>query len=69
MSEPIKMRCRHAMWWGDGTPAGLCDEPAYGPEATMRDRDEYWLLAEIARCPKHFGPTVEEFQQWLMTQL
>ena len=68
-AKPIEMRCRKAMWSGYGMPAGLCNEPAYGPEAHMRDKDEYWTEERIARCPQHGGPTLEEFQKWLMKQL
>ena len=69
MSQPIKMLCRKAMWSGYGTPAGTCDEPAYGPQKEMRDFQGGWMAHEIARCPKHGGPTMEEFQEWLLSQL
>jgi len=64
-----EMRCRKAMWWGYGNPAGLCNAPAYGPEKHMRDSDDHWKSAEIARCPLHGGPTIEEFREWIMGQL
>jgi hypothetical protein len=67
--QPIKMRCRKAMWFGYGAPAGHCDEPAYGPEKHMRDWPGGWTEAGIARCPNHGGPTVEEFMQWLKMQI
>lgn len=69
MNEPIKMRCRTAQFWGYGAPAGHCDAPAYGPIKEMRDRPEYWTEPQIARCPRHGGPTVEEFMQWLKSQI
>lgn len=68
MSEPVKMLCRKAMWYGHGGPAGTCDKPAYGPEAHMRDKLEWWTAPGIARCPQHGGPSMEEFQEWLHEQ-
>ena len=38
-------RCQKAMWWGDGAPAGLCGEPAFGPCATL-----------VMACERHGGP-------------
>ena len=68
-AKKIEMRCRKAQFWGYGAPAGCCMEPAYGPEKHMRDKPEYWITPEIARCPNHGGPTVEEFHRWLMEQV
>ena len=68
-AKAIKMTCRKAMWSGYGTPAGHCDAPAYGPECLMRDKPEWWTSPGIARCPRHGGPTVEEFHRWLIEQI
>lgn len=69
-AKVIKMTCRKAMWWGYGAPAGHCDAPAYGPEKHMRDQvPEWWTSPEIARCPAHGGPSIEEFHRWLMSQV
>lgn len=53
-------RCRKAMWFGTGAPAGTCDEPAYGPDTAIKDPG--WLLMEpeVFRCPLHGGPTLEQ---------
>ena len=48
------MRCRKAMWYGDGSPAGHCDEPAYG--ATRFGWDGMPL--QIA-CERHGGPVLD----------
>lgn len=68
-AKTIKMTCRKAMWWGTGAPAGLCGEPAYGPERYSQKDDRTWTMPELARCPLHGGPTIEEFHQWLMKQI
>lgn len=67
--EPLEMRCQQAMWWGYGAPAGVCGEPAYGPASHMRTDPKYWTCAEIARCPKHGGPSIDEFKNWLIGQI
>jgi len=55
-------KCRTAMFWGYGSPAGLCGEEAYGPQLPMD------LLKEMHGpfhhpsfcigpcCPSHGGP-------------
>lgn len=53
------MRCRKAMWWGWGGPAGTCDADAFGSE---RNRDgsqslEFAHCPETARCENHGGPS------------
>jgi len=55
-------RCRRAMWWGTGMPAGTCDEPAYGPEKLPHRADpgSLVLAPEVFRCSAHDGPTPEE---------
>ena len=68
-AKAIEMRCCAPLWWGYGAPAGHCNAPAYGPQKHMRDEDRWWTEPQIARCPDHGGPTVEEFHQWLMKQI
>ena len=65
----IFMRCLQPLWWGYGAPGGHCGEPDYGPEKLMRDSDDYWKSPQLARCPLHGGPTVEEFSVWLQQHL
>lgn len=43
--------CHKAMWWGNGMPAGCCDEPAYGPTRVG------WEGTPLPwACPGHGGP-------------
>jgi hypothetical protein len=56
--QEAPMRCRSPMWWGWGGPAGHCGERAFGVSDVMRDG--YYLCAEIAKCPQHGGPTLEQ---------
>lgn len=45
-------KCSRPMWWGNGLPAGFCDEPAYGPA----DHKKTDLYVPFLACPRHGGP-------------
>ena len=48
MGQPQIGRCRKAMWWGDGSPAGVCSREAYGPPTW----DSEWRYAFSLACPR-----------------
>ena len=50
--------CRRALWFGDGSPAGVCGESAYTNEIHPNSLSMI-LCNEIGRCPKHGGFDVE----------
>lgn len=56
-------RCRKAMWFGWGGPAGTCDEPAYGPDTAIKDPGILRYATEVFRCPLHGGPAPTECNQ------
>ena len=53
-------RCRKAMWWGWGGPAGLCGKDAYGP--TAKGSSHY---PQSWACPAHGGPPKCEETEFL----
>src|SRR5260370_38073940 len=53
--------CRVPMWWGDGMPAGLCGEPAFGPGIRVQwDCGRKFERDVFMACPQHGGPPLPE---------
>lgn len=72
LDEHGEGKCSVPMWWGDGTPGGFCDKPAYGkrPPTRTYTRWDGVTLAEDGyhpfppsglSCPSHGGPTSRAF--------
>jgi len=71
LNEQGEGKCSVLMW-SKGTPAGLCDDPAYGkrpPSDTYRDMHgdvkrfdgKYNGIVSALACPRHGGPEVRTF--------
>lgn len=50
-------RCRQPLWWGYGSPAGLCGKDAYGADVQSASLGPN---GELARCSDHGGRTAKD---------